>query len=206
VEAERCMDRLAARLRRWRSEAGLTLQQLGERSGVAASTIHKIEVRKTVPTVSVLFKVAQGLDRPITDFLDDEPDPVGRTHRGDEALAQLERGLWAAPVGDPDREPRGWRVRLSAEHGPAVLHAEGDVLVVCEKGELDLALRSEAWRLEAGDVLTLRSPSPFAFEAAFARGGRMLLIGHVPASARNLLDREATPVRSDPKQALAESA
>jgi len=37
------LKNIAERIRRWRNESGLTLQQLGDRSGVSASTIHKIE-------------------------------------------------------------------------------------------------------------------------------------------------------------------
>ena len=55
------LKRIAARVRTWRNEARLTLQQLGDRSGVSASTIHKIENLQTVPTIAVLLKLARGL-------------------------------------------------------------------------------------------------------------------------------------------------
>jgi transcriptional regulator with XRE-family HTH domain len=44
-----------------RTDERLTLQMLAQRSGVAASTIHKIEAQQMVPTISVLFKIARGL-------------------------------------------------------------------------------------------------------------------------------------------------
>ena len=55
------LKRIAARVRTWRNEARLTLQQLGDRSGVSASTIYKIENLQTVPTIAVLLKLARGL-------------------------------------------------------------------------------------------------------------------------------------------------
>jgi len=206
LDAERCLERLASRLRRWRSEAGLTLQQLAERSGVAASTIHKIEVRKTIPTVSVLFKISQGLDRPVTDFLDEDPEPTALLHRRQDAVTEIDRGVLAAPLGDPEREARGWRIQLAPERGAATLRADGDVLVVCEEGSVELTRQATQWRLEPGDVLSLRAPAPFRLEATCGQTCRFLLLGHVPATARGLLDREATPSRPSREGPLAHSA
>ena len=41
------LRQIAARIRNWRDEAGLTLQQLGDRACVSASTIHKIATATT---------------------------------------------------------------------------------------------------------------------------------------------------------------
>ena len=35
--------RISARIRRWREDAGLTLQELAKRSGLATSTVQKVE-------------------------------------------------------------------------------------------------------------------------------------------------------------------
>jgi transcriptional regulator with XRE-family HTH domain len=200
------MDRLAARLRRWRSEAGLTLQQLAERSGVAASTIHKIEVRKTIPTVSVIFKISQGLDRPVTDFLDEDPEPTAELQRRTDALEEVERGVAVGRVGEPDRAARGWRVQLAPERGALPLRADGDVLVICEEGGVELAWGASHWALRPGDVLSLRAPAPFRLEASCPRTGRFWVLGRVPATARGLLDRDATPARTSHDGPLAHTA
>lgn len=44
-----------------RVEDELTLQMLATRSGVAASTIHKVESERMVPTNSVFLKITKGL-------------------------------------------------------------------------------------------------------------------------------------------------
>jgi transcriptional regulator with XRE-family HTH domain len=203
LDAELCLDRLAARLRHWRSDAGLTLQQLAERSGVAASTIHKVELRKTVPTVAVLFKIAQGLDRPVTEFLDEEPEPAAHVHRRSDALVEVERGVRVAALGNPDRDARGWRVQLATGPEPTTLRVEGDVLVLCEEGALELARQDARWQLARGDVLSLRAPIPFRLEAACRETCRFLLLGQVPASPRALLDRE--PARARPQAPVAQA-
>ena len=63
---------MADQIRSSRSEDGLTLQQLASRSGVAASTIHKVESQQMVPTVSVLLKIAKGLGRRPDELIRDE--------------------------------------------------------------------------------------------------------------------------------------
>jgi transcriptional regulator with XRE-family HTH domain len=62
-DASAALADMAQQIRTCRAQEGLTLQKLAARSGVAASTIHKIEAQQMVPTVSVLFKIAKGLDR-----------------------------------------------------------------------------------------------------------------------------------------------
>ena len=52
---------MAKQIRSHRAADGLTLQQLAVRSGVSASTIHKVEARLMVPTVLVLLRIAKGL-------------------------------------------------------------------------------------------------------------------------------------------------
>ena len=64
---------MAYQIRACRAADGLTLKQLAARSGVAASTIHKVESQQMVPTVAVLLKIAKGLGRRPQQFLRDEP-------------------------------------------------------------------------------------------------------------------------------------
>src|SRR3546814_18763549 len=47
-----------------RAERRMTLMDLSRRSGVAASTISRIENRQTSPTFTVLMKIAHGLSVP----------------------------------------------------------------------------------------------------------------------------------------------
>ena len=57
------LAQISRRIRRWREEKGLTLQQLAERSDLATSTVQKVETGQMIPSVAVLLKVARGLGR-----------------------------------------------------------------------------------------------------------------------------------------------
>ena len=57
----RSTESIAEVLRRRRREAGLTLQELGDRCGLASSTLSKIENGQMSPTYDTIIRVASGL-------------------------------------------------------------------------------------------------------------------------------------------------
>ena len=61
--------RISERIRRWREEAGLTLSELAKRSGLATSTVQKVETGQMTPSVAVLLKVSHGLGRRPTELI-----------------------------------------------------------------------------------------------------------------------------------------
>ncbi len=60
---------LAERIVTLRKERKLTLQECAKLSGVAASTLSKIERRDLSPTISTLHKIATGFSMELTDLL-----------------------------------------------------------------------------------------------------------------------------------------
>ncbi|MBR7551041.1 helix-turn-helix transcriptional regulator, partial [Mycobacterium tuberculosis] len=65
---------IGRRIRFFRKEAGLTLSELGERVGRAASQISTIENGKRETSVTLLASIAQALGTEVADLLD--PTPV----------------------------------------------------------------------------------------------------------------------------------
>ncbi|QAY75464.1 helix-turn-helix domain-containing protein [Sphingosinicella sp. BN140058] len=59
---------LGERLRHLRRERGMTLEDVGRRTGLAASTLSKIENDQMSPTFDVVQKLAVGLDIDITEL------------------------------------------------------------------------------------------------------------------------------------------
>ena len=62
---------IGPKLRAARQGLGLSLQQLGARSGVSAAAIHKVERGDMVPTVTTLLKLAAAVALPIGHFVED---------------------------------------------------------------------------------------------------------------------------------------
>ncbi len=66
--------KLALRIKELRNQAGLTLQKLAKRCGLALSTISKIENNAISPTYGNLIRLATGLGMDVAELLTFEPE------------------------------------------------------------------------------------------------------------------------------------
>ena len=153
VEAE--LSRLAQRIRRWRVEAGLTLQDLAERSGLATSTIQKIETLQMGPSVAVLLKIARGLGRSASDFMSIEApvsDVVHLTAKQRRVVGSSSRHMAVERISCDLREAEleAWRVTVQPGRGSASgeLEFKGEELVLCESGEVLFRVGDVDYRLK----------------------------------------------------------
>jgi transcriptional regulator with XRE-family HTH domain len=171
------LKRIASRIRTWRDEAGMTLQQLGDQSGVSASTIHKIENLQTVPTIAVLLKVANGLDRRPSELLAevDTGSQVSVLRSGDrqeltiEGRAKLEH---LAPM-IPRNRLDVWKVDLEPNIGAGVdgqaWEFNGEIILMVEEGELEFDIAGEAYKVGVGDSIHFDTSLPHRW---YASGGQ----------------------------------
>ena len=163
------LKRIAARVRIWRDEAGLTLQQLGDRSGVSASTIHKIENLQTVPTIAVLLKVANGLNRRPSELLAevDAGKQVAVLRREERARLEVSnRGEMEHLV---EMIPRSkldvWRARLEPGVGAGMdgereWQFQGEVVLLVEEGVIEAQVGGDSFLIGAGDSIHFDSSLP----------------------------------------------
>lgn len=178
--------RISERIRRWREEEGLTLQELAKRSGVATSTIQKIETAQMIPSVAVLLKVARGLGRRPTELIHDGSDELEVIH-----LQAAERH----PVGvresvlverlsgelfEPSLEM--WRITLQpgATSGRGSIEYEGEELLVCEQGTVTVELGESAYTVRAGDSLHFKASIPHRWMNEGRSQARFLVVGTLP--------------------------
>lgn len=176
------LKRIAARIRTWRNDARLTLQQLGDRSGVSASTIHKIENLQTVPTIAVLLKVAHGLARRPSELLAEieAGEQVSILRRDDRPRAQLgEGGEIEHLIGMiPRSQLDVWRIRLETGIGVGMPGSEpwqfhGEVALIVEEGALEAVIGEETYELARGDSLHFDPSVPHRW---FASGGKPAMV------------------------------
>jgi len=140
---------MAGQIKSSRSTDGLTLQQLATRSGVAASTIHKVESQQMVPTVSVLLKIAKGLGRRPEELIRDEAFEV-----------QSEPGRGAPLTGNDRGTPHRfgvWRIDLARDQPlPSVeLESVQRAIVLVEKGAIDLQAGERHIQMNAGESVEI---------------------------------------------------
>ncbi|MFE4667213.1 helix-turn-helix domain-containing protein, partial [Streptomyces sp. NPDC056734] len=111
---------LGARLRRVRSERGLSLRELGKLAGCSASLISQVERGQTAPSAGVIYGLANALDIPLeylfgTGGIEDTPVPGGARVVGSPFAAGGGGGGTGGAVGSGAREGNG---RPGAGAGP----------------------------------------------------------------------------------------
>lgn len=176
------LKRIASRIRNWRNEARLTLQQLGDRSAVSASTIHKIENLQTVPTIAVLLKVAHGLGRRPSELLAEVEvgDQVSILRRDDRPRAQLgDGGELEHLIGMIPRSQLDiWRIRLEPGIGVGMPGTDawqfhGEVALLVEEGSVEAILGSQTFEIGRGDSMHFDPSLPHRW---FASGGKPAVV------------------------------
>jgi len=158
---------MASQIRACRGADGLTLQQLATRSGVAASTIHKVEARQMVPTVSVLLKIAKGLGRRPEELIRDRVEE-GTPEFTSESIDSGSTSETSTPA-DLATEPNGltssnpgarpnvgvWHIDVSQEKGLPTLDLDPlqRAIVLVERGEVALRAGEQRVQMDAGDCI-----------------------------------------------------
>lgn len=77
---------IATKIRALRQAAGLTLEDLANRTGLSKGLLSKVENHKTSPPIATLAKIAEGLESPIAAFFEEDslpPEPLSLV-RGDD--------------------------------------------------------------------------------------------------------------------------
>lgn len=72
MEQEQFLKTVALRLAEIRQEKGISQEELANRAGLHAVAITYIETGKRIPRLDTLYKLAKGLDAPITSFFGDD--------------------------------------------------------------------------------------------------------------------------------------
>lgn len=183
------LKRIAARIRSWRDEAGLTLQQLGDRSGVSASTIHKIENLQTVPTIAVLLKVAHGLSRRPSELLAevDVGRQVAVMRRDDrQTLTVKDKGAIEHLVGMiPRNKLDVWRVRVDPGVGAGMEGTEpwqfhGEIVILVEEGVIQAEIGGELFEIGPGDSIHFDPSLPHRWVAGGEKTAQAVVLATIP--------------------------
>jgi transcriptional regulator with XRE-family HTH domain len=184
---------VAARIRHLREARQLSVEELSERSSLAATEITQIEAGRLTPSLAPLLKVARGLGVRLGTLLDDVVQPGPVVMRAGErrdtvhfaAGGELRGGgldLQALAANKQDRhmEPFLVDVRPAATGAAALSSHEGEEFMYVLSGRLEIAYGKEAYTLEAGDSIYYDSVVPHQVHAAPGCEARLLAVVFTP--------------------------
>ncbi|MET0340511.1 MAG: helix-turn-helix domain-containing protein [Polyangiales bacterium] len=170
VGAAEMNRRVSDVLKRLRKARGLSLDQLAQRSGVSRAALSQIEGARTNPTLSVLWKIATGLEIPFQELLELPESEGAKLLRGGDAVVlrsadgRVESRLVSPSGSSPALEtyelkiaPKG--VLKSEPHGRGTTET-----VYVLKGALRVRIAEAEYDLAAGDSLFFRADGPHEYE------------------------------------------
>jgi transcriptional regulator with XRE-family HTH domain len=194
---------IGKRLVRARESMRLTLQQLSRLSGVAPSTIQKIEAGTMMPSVAVMMKIARGLHKKIGFFLDEEDSSVevALVRKRDRVRASVKESGFSvqslsAELLNSEMDGFVLVVPPGGNSGDEPLYHRGDELVYCVRGRMTFTINSQAYLLRAGDSLHFKSELPHAWKNSGRSEAELVVICSLPALQEKSVLRHGANVRS----------
>jgi len=186
VSVDSLHQRIAARVRQLRADAGLSLDGLAAASRVSRSALSLIERAESSPTAVVLDKIAAALDVPLASLFDPAPAPAAASpmsRRATQALWQdpgsgyVRRGVspagWPSPIQIVEIHfPAGATVAYESGPRERTLHQQIWLL----EGRIDFRIGEQTWRLEAGDCLALQLDRPTHFHNPTRKAARYAVV------------------------------
>jgi transcriptional regulator with XRE-family HTH domain len=183
-EASDLNAHIAARLRALRTEQGLTLDHLSERTGVSRSMISLIERGESSPTAVVLDKLAGGLGTTLASLFADE-----RTSEASPLARHADQRVWRDPESGYLRRslsapgfpspmelvevilPAGARVAYDTAH--RTVGVSQQVWII--EGSIELSLGDDLHNLATGDCLSMNLDRHTIFRNVTDRPARYLV-------------------------------
>ena len=149
------------RIRTYRERLEMSVYDLSQKSGIDEKVVNAIEKGEVMPALGVLTKLSRALGQRLGTFMDDQfkPDPiitradqlssVKVAHEGEN---QAGYAYYSLAIGKPDRHMDPFRIEF-AENAPKMVSShEGEELIICLEGEVELTYGAEKTILKPGDT------------------------------------------------------
>ena len=154
-------NKAGERIRNFREQHDWSVWDLSQKSGVEEKVINALEKGEVMPALGVLVKLSRALGQRIGTFMDDQfkPDPIITRSADIEAKKVAGEGMnplgyasHSLAVGKPDRHMDPFRIEFAADGVDAVQAHEGEELIICISGEVELTYGPDKTVLKAGDT------------------------------------------------------
>jgi len=149
------------RIRTYREKLDMSVFDLAEKSGIDEKIINSIEKGQVLPALGVLTKLSRALGQRLGTFMDDQfkPDPIITRAKdlaakkvAKEGTNELGYASHSLALGKPDRHMDPFRIEFAADGVDEVSSHEGEELIICIAGEVELTYGTEKSVLKPGDT------------------------------------------------------
>ena len=156
---------LGERIRQQRQQLNLSLQELAARTGLTASFLSQVERDVTEPSISSLRRVASALEVPVFYFLLDERTRSPVVRKAQRRILRLHdtAAQWELlSPSDPTLQLEVVITKLppGVASGDEFTAHPGEECFVVLKGEMEITVAEETYRLHEGDAIQFRSTIP----------------------------------------------
>ena len=154
-------NKVGSRIRMYRERLDMSVFDLAQKSGIDEKVINAIEKGQVLPALGVLTKLSRALGQRLGTFMDDQfkPDPIITRAKDLESKKIAREGTnvlgYAAhslAIGKPDRHMDPFRIEFAADGVDEVSSHEGEELIICLAGEVELTYGNDRSILKPGDT------------------------------------------------------
>ena len=149
------------RIRTYRERLDMSVYDLAQKSGIDEKIINAIEKGQVLPALGVLTKLSRALGQRLGTFMDDQfkPDPIITRAKDLAAKKVAKEGTnvlgdasHSLALGKPDRHMDPFRIEFAADGVDEVSSHEGEELIICIAGEVELTYGNGKSVLKPGDT------------------------------------------------------
>lgn len=174
-------DKLGARVRKFREERGLSVEELAEAAGVSRDLVVSLEEENIYPSLAPLQKIARAMNIRLGTFMDDvevnDPLVVRKSEQDTDLTMQKSKGKKAAFLyhslgkGKADRNMEPFFIEISPEleEDRTMSSHQGEEFIVVMKGKILIKYGQKEIILEPGDSAYYNSAIPH-YVGAYGNG------------------------------------
>jgi transcriptional regulator with XRE-family HTH domain len=149
------------RIQTYRERLDMSVYDLAQKSGIDEKVVNAIEKGEVMPALGILTKISRALGQRLGTFMDDQfkPDPIITRSEDLEAAEVSKAGTntlgyasHSLALGKPDRHMDPFRIEFAADGVNEASSHEGEELIICLAGEVELAYGNDSFVLKPGDT------------------------------------------------------
>ncbi|MFC4809392.1 helix-turn-helix domain-containing protein [Paenibacillus sp. GCM10023250] len=171
MEQEQIHKKIGKNLQAIRKARGLSLDQTADLTGVSKAMLGQIERGDSNPTISIIWKIVNGLHISFTSLIEETKASVNYIRFADLEPFSEEDGNYRSYPLIPFEQGKKFEI-YTVELEPGCMHAseahyEGvEEYILMVRGVLRLTVQDDVYELKAGDALHFNADQPHSYENA----------------------------------------